>query len=341
MGGISSRNARTVLCAVAMAMVAFQALGASQGGGGRFGDVASLTYTHGQSIEPVFHGWLSNADGTFDLYFSYVNRNWQEELDIPVGPDNNIQPAPLGPDGGQPTHFYPRVNRWMFAVRVPEDFGSKEVVWSLTAHGQTHRAYGTLEPGYVVDEFLIMHEYGGNQRGLLVPTLQVEGERQRTASVGQSVPLIAVATDRNAPLRPPEAAAEADVRIEEQKTGVQVVDRQAPARENFPTCGAVFDPGSMGGDLVRCTARGLRLAWLVYRGPAAQVTFDPPIPFKVWEDQRGGSPWSPGWRPPPIPPGNKWIHNVTFQEPGTYVLRAQAHDGFKFKNEDITFTVTP
>jgi hypothetical protein len=32
---------------------------------------------------------------------------------------------------------------------------------------------------------------------------------------------------------------------------------------------------------------------------------------------------------------------VTFQEPGTYVLRAQAHDGFLFTNEDITFTVAP
>jgi hypothetical protein len=97
----------------------------------------------------------------------------------------------------------------------------------------------------------------------------------------------------------------------------------------------------LGGDFVRGQARGLRLAWFVYRGPGKAVSFDPPIPFKVWEDQRGGSPFSPGWRPPPIPPGNKWVHNVTFQEPGTYVLRAQAHDGFQFMNEDITFTVTP
>jgi hypothetical protein len=78
----------------------------------------------------------------------------------------------------------------------------------------------------------------------------------------------------------------------------------------------------------------------VYRGSSGPVTFNPLIPFKVWEDQRGGSPWSPGWQPPPIPAGNKWIYNVTFAEPGTYVLRAQARDGFLFANEDVTFTVT-
>jgi hypothetical protein len=305
------RDARTgtaLLIAATVVMAVLQAPAISQTA--RLGDDARLTYARGQSIAPVFHGWLENADGTFDLYFSYINRNWQEELDIPIGPDNNIQPAPFGPDGGQPTHFFPRVNRWVFAVRVPKDFGTKEIVWTLTAHGQTFRAYGTLNPGYAVDDFLIMHEFGNSLRGRKRPTLQVEGEKQRTAKVGQRVPLVAIATDPNPSLK---------------STG------DPPAVEG----------GSVGGDFVRGTARGLRLAWFVYRGPAAHVKFDPPIPFRVWEDQRGGSPWSPGWRPPPIPPGNRWVHNVSFQESGTYVLRAQAHDGFQFTNEDITFTVTP
>jgi hypothetical protein len=302
-----ARLLRVAALAVAIAMVGFQSPATSQG---RVGDDATLTYTHGQSVAPVFHGWLENPDGTFDLYFSYINRNWQEELDIPISPDNTIQPAPFGPDGGQPTHFYPRSNRWVFAVRVPKDFGSKEIVWTLTSYGQTHRAYGSLNPGYAVDEFLIMHEFGNSLPGRKKPTLKVEGERQRSARVGQPVPLVAVATDPNPDLR---------------STGG----------------GPQGGPGTVGGDFIRGQARGLRFAWLVYRGPAKAVKFDPPIPFKVWEDQRGGSPWSPGWQPPPIPPGNKWMHNVVFQQPGTYTLRAQANDGFQFANEDITFTVAP
>jgi hypothetical protein len=313
-----ARLGHIVLFAIAMAMIVFQAPAASQGLG-RIGDDASLTYTRGQSVIPVFHGWTENPDGTFDLHFSYINRNWQEELDIPVGPDNTVQPAPFGPDGGQPTHFFPRVNRWQFAVRVPKDFGSKEIIWSITSHGQTHRAYASLNPGYAIDEFLVMHEFGNSIRGRKPPTLQVEGVKQRTVKVGQPVPLVAVATDPNPSLR----------------------TRGFTGGGPEPGPSGEIRPGPVGGDFVRGTARGLRLAWFVYRGPAARVTFDPPIPFKVWEDQRGGSPWAPGWQPPPVPPGNKWVHNATFQAPGTYVLRAHTHDGFLFANENITFTVVP
>lgn len=309
---------RQGLFALALAVVAFQTPGVSQGLG-RTGDDRSLTYTHRQSVVPIFHGWIETPDGSFELLFSYINRNWQEELDIPVGPNNTIQPAPFGPDGGQPTHFFPRVNRWQFGVRVPKDFGSKEITWSITSHGQTHRAHGSLNPGYAIDEFLVQHEYGNSIRGRKPPALKVEGEKTRTAKVGQPTPLVAVATDPNG----------GSLRTTGFTGGGPEPGRDGALR-----------PGAVGGDFVRGTARGLRLAWLVYRGPASAVTFDPPIPFKIWEDQRGGSPWSPGWQPPPIPPGNKWIHNVIFREPGTYVLRAQAHDGFLFANDNITFTVT-
>lgn len=303
------RAASVALLAITAAVV-FQATGVSQGVGGRPFENASLTYSHGQSVEPVFHGWMPNPDGSFDLFFSYINRNWQEEIDIPIGPDNNIAPAEFGPDGGQPAHFFPRINRWQFSVRVPKDFGSREVVWSLTSHGQTHRAYASLSPGYAVDDFLIMHEFGNSIRGRKRPTLQVEGEKQRTAKVGQPARLVAVATDPNAPLK--------------------------------ETRGGARFPDNVGGNLIRTAARGLRFAWYVYREPVgAHVKFDPPIPFKIWEDERGGSPYSPGWQPPPVPPNNTWIHDAIFASPGTYVLRGQAHDGFQYANEDITFTVTP
>ena len=305
-----------VAVAATFAVTTWAAQGPSRGG-----DDTSITYTRGQSVVPVYHGWIRNPDGTFDLYFSYLNRNWAEEVDVPVGPNNNIQPAPFGPDGGQPTHFYPRINRWQFAVRVPADFGeTKEVIWTLTSHGQTHRAYGTLNAGYEADEFIIQHEYGNSIRGRKRPTLRLEGEKQRTVKVGQAVQLVATATDPNPPLPGRRGG------------GGPNAARGSRSPAELPS-------GPIGGDFVRGTARGLYLGWLVYRG-GAQVVFDPPIPFKLWEDQRGGSPWAPGWQPPPVPPGNRWIHTATFKEPGTYVLRAQVRDGFLFANEDITVTVT-
>ena len=51
---------------------------------------AQLSYQHGQNVSPAFEGWEENDDGSFNLVFGYMNRNWQEDLDVPVGPDNNI-----------------------------------------------------------------------------------------------------------------------------------------------------------------------------------------------------------------------------------------------------------
>ena len=78
---------------------------------------AQLTYSSGQSVSPSFEGWWQNDDGTYTLFFGYMNSNWEEELNVPIGPDNNIEPA--GPDQGQPTHFLPRRNLFVFEVRVP------------------------------------------------------------------------------------------------------------------------------------------------------------------------------------------------------------------------------
>ena len=305
---------RAALILACLAAVAYQAPASTQNTNVA-GKEQELTYNSGQSVVPIYGGWTQNPDGSFEIIFSYFNRNWQEEMDIPIGPDNNIDPAPYGPDAGQPTHFYPRNNRWIFSVRVPADWApTREMVWTLTSHGQTYKAHASLHPGYAVSDYTIQHEFVANStHGRKTPVLQVEGEKHRKAAVGQSVPLVAVATDDNPPAKP-----------------------RSPA----PVGPRVVGP-TAGGDSVRNSVAGLRFSWLVYRGPAKSVKFDPRMPFKAWEDQRGGSPWSPGWQPPPIPAGNKWTYNVAFQQPGTYVLRALAHNGSKFKYEDITFTVTP
>jgi hypothetical protein len=106
---------------------------------------AQESFPKGQNVVPVYEGWLPNPDGSFDLVFGYFNRNFEEELDVPVGADNTIEPG--DPDHGQPTHFYPRRSRFQFHIRVPKDFGTKEIIWTLTTHGKTERAYGTLGCG--------------------------------------------------------------------------------------------------------------------------------------------------------------------------------------------------
>src|SRR5579863_7872128 len=87
----------------------------------------------GQSITGAYEGWFKNSDGSFSLLFGYYNRNMKQELDIPVGADNNIQPA--GPDQGQPTHFLPGRKWGVFTVTVPPNFGSRKLTWTLNANG--------------------------------------------------------------------------------------------------------------------------------------------------------------------------------------------------------------
>src|SRR5262245_46131825 len=103
----------------------------------------------GSTVNPVFEGWYPNADGTKSISFGYFNRNSEEALDIPIGTDNSI--APGDANQGQPTHFEPRRHWGVFAVKVPADFGTKEVVWTLKVRGQTFAIPGNLHPNWQID----------------------------------------------------------------------------------------------------------------------------------------------------------------------------------------------
>ena len=89
----------------------------------------------GQSITGAFEGWFPNPDGSFNILAGYYNRNLKQEIDIPAGPNNRIEPG--GPDRGQPTHFLPGRQWGVFTIRVPKDFGDRKLTWTLVANGKT------------------------------------------------------------------------------------------------------------------------------------------------------------------------------------------------------------
>ena len=62
----------------------------------------------------------------------------------------------------------------------------------------------------------------------------------------------------------------------------------------------------------------------------------------AWEDTRAGanSPWAPIWAPPPLAARQTSVQ-VTFHEPGTYVLRSHADDGALTADGQVTVTVIP
>src|SRR6266446_6075078 len=85
----------------------------------------SFVQKTGADVIPIYEGWYKNPDGTLSLSFGYLNRNYEEEVDIPVGPANRIEPGPE--DQGQPTHFYPRRQRGVFVVVLPANAGNTKV----------------------------------------------------------------------------------------------------------------------------------------------------------------------------------------------------------------------
>jgi hypothetical protein len=103
----------------------------------------------GQSLTGAFEGWYRNPDGTYNLLVGYFNRNQKQTLDIPVGPNNRIEPG--GPDQGQPTHFLPRRQWGVFTITVPKDFGDKRLTWTLVANGQSTVIPLSLNPLWVVE----------------------------------------------------------------------------------------------------------------------------------------------------------------------------------------------
>jgi hypothetical protein len=117
----------------------------------------------GNSITPAFEGWFPNADGSFSLMLGYYNRNTKETLDIPVGPNNHVDPG--GPDQGQPTHFEIGRQWGVFVVKVPKDFGTKTITWTIVANGETQAIPFTLNKGYPISPY---KELGmGNQPPVL------------------------------------------------------------------------------------------------------------------------------------------------------------------------------
>ena len=300
-----------------------------------------LSYSRGQNVSPAFKGWEENADGSFNMLFGYMNRNWEEEPDVAIGPDNNISPGDA--DQGQPTHFQPRRNRFVFKVRVPKDWGNKELVWTLTTKGKTERAFATLRLDSRVDNLVQASEQGAIGAGISSPAIRANvapeltiDSGERRAQIGQPLTLIGIAKDDGVPRprfgpdspaadRVARAAAAAGKPVPKVERGKMTFD---PASQRPPTAITV---GSQ---------TGLRHSCIVYRG-AGRVTFSPEQ-AKVWEDTRAGanSPWAWRWMAPAIPPDGKYIVNVSFEDPGTYTIRCIASDGALNTYKDVVVNVS-
>jgi len=215
--------------------------------------VGQERWSRGQNIQPVFEGWERNNDGSFSMVFGYLNRNYEEEPVIATGASNSISPGPA--DQGQPTHFYPRRQQFVFKVQVPTDWGEKDLVWAVTHNGRTDYAYGHLLPVWEMDGGVMRlnrgsgsgEGYADNQH----PFVSVDdGSDALEVTLPNSLEIAVIAGDDGVP--PP------NPRLAERNP------RRGPKSQ------AIVDPRN-------AATTGLAVTWLHWRGPG-QVTFAPQVP---------------------------------------------------------------
>jgi hypothetical protein len=201
----------------------------------------------GSSITGAFEGWYYNADGSRTWLLGYLNRNFGQELDVPIGPNNRIEPG--GPDLGQPTHFLPGRNWGMFTVPVPKEFKETDkFTWTIVANGQSMTIPLRVLQDYNVSPFanvaakntppVIRFEQGGPAIQGPIATMANTIARTATVAAGLTLPLWATddatySSGNNAPLRNPPPA----VTLTWSKyrgTGTVTFDKVKPEFEKLP-----------------------------------------------------------------------------------------------------------
>ena len=206
----------------------------------------SVHYARGQSLQPVFEGWEKNADGTFSMWFGYLNRNYEERLNIPVGPNNGFN----GEDMGQAEVFEPRRSRFAFKVVVPANFPKdRDLVWTVTANGVTQKAFGSLWPVWEVDQGTISANRGSRTA--------VDFDEPPNAAPRVVNPPPKQEVDAGAPLS-------LTLTVEDDGNPRRRVDRGASVA------------GLKGAPAERPLNDSLRVSWVQWRGPGI-AKFDPKV----------------------------------------------------------------
>jgi hypothetical protein len=158
-----------------------------------------VKHRFGDSVQPSYEGWHRQDDGTISMWFGYYNRNTEERVNVPIGPQNKFD-LPVA-DQGQPGYFYPGYHQFVFRVDLPKDWSAdKKIVWTLVANGVTLTANGWMVPGYEVDAGVIsmnLSSAGGSAEGNNPPV--VVGAADQTVEMGKPLKLTVTATDDGFP----------------------------------------------------------------------------------------------------------------------------------------------
>jgi hypothetical protein len=264
-----------------------------------------------EAIFPAFEGWGASQDGnSYYIVLGYKNRNKSQTVEIPIGPNNRIEPG--GPDYGQPTVFEPGRQTAIFAIKVPKDFGTKKLTWTLVANGQPAVVTFYLNREYNMSFYKEDSngneppklKFGPNEPMLAGPTSGYAQTLEGT--VGQPVALKVWASDA-----PPT-----------EKNWESILSARGRTPQPIPPNQvAVVDGRIIGGSAPRrdageATPPDMTVSWKKMRGPGKVTVTPANVPLFTKGDPNTVAEASA---------------TAVFSAPGEYVLRAEpveADDGF-------------
>ena len=298
-------------CAVGGTLV-----GAQQPGVGQTPSSLPLTAPireRGTSVTPAFEGWYFDKDGSQRVMIGYFNRNTKQEFDIPAGPNNRIEPGPA--DQGQPTHFNAARQWGVFTIRLPKDFGTKKLSWTIVANGFTNTITLHTQPDYIVEPF----EDAANKNTPPKLTFQANGAiftgppstiaEKFTGTVGVAVPLTVWISDEGAKINVPE--------------------RFGRGRGRGAAAGRAADAAAApGGAAGVAGATGAGGPGAAARGAAPEGFTPPPAMAVTWTKFRGPGDVKFDNVKPSIDRAadGKAVTNATFSAAGDYILRVEGND---------------
>jgi hypothetical protein len=281
------------------------------------------SHQSGQSITGAFEGWFPNPDGTFSILVGYYNRNEHQIVDVPIGPDNKIEPG--GPDRGQPTHFLIGRQWGVFTIVVPKDFGDKRLTWTITANGKSTKIPLDIGSLWEVSPFI---EATGNTPPYIGFTEQgpfVNGPKGQTtsltATVGAPLSLTVWVSDDVRTTLSAQAGGGAPQAAQLAAAAAAAAADDSIGAGGAPPAGAAGRGGRGGGAGGRggrggSDTGGVSVTWGKLRGPG-EVTFasEKPALEKAEFKAPEGAKFT-----------GKATTTATFSEPGDYLLKLTAND---------------
>jgi hypothetical protein len=302
----------------------------------------------GASVTPALEGWYPNSDGTFTILVGYRNRNQSQQMEIPLGPNNKIEPG--GPYD-QPTHFDPGRHYGVFSIIVPRDFGTKRLTYTINANNQPQTILLGLPGGYQIAPFvrsdtgntppivkldLTGPEFAGPPRG---------AAKTLTARVDEPLTLTLYSTDTGNTISQSQAGTASAEPAATTTTGTRGARRGTAAAgadsatAQTPATGAASTAGDLpavGAAATRGAAArgGVTVRWYKHRGPGTDTAKFNPATSQVAADTTVPSMFQKAGTN-----SGKASTAATFTEPGEYWVRAQVSDGSQLDEQCCWSTV--